>query len=108
MVTSASGMNVGEVLASATWKDKLTAAVAEACAVAKASGAEVEPQQFHAIFEGVPPGMRSSMQKDLAAGRQLEVDAIGGPIVRGGERYSIDVSTTMNLIAVILSKTIAR
>jgi 2-dehydropantoate 2-reductase len=108
LVTSASGMNVGEVLASAAWKDKLTAAVAEACAVAKASGAEVEPQQFQAIFEGVPPGMRSSMQKDLAAGRQLELDAIGGPIVRGGERYSIDVSTTMNLIAVILSRTIAR
>jgi 2-dehydropantoate 2-reductase len=51
--------------------------------------------------------MRSSMQKDLAAGRQLELDAIGGPIVRGGERYGINVSTTMNLIAVILSKAVA-
>ncbi len=107
LVTSASGMNVGEVLAHAGWKEKLTAATAEACAVAKASGAEVDAQQFQATFQGVPPGMRSSMQKDLVAGRQLELDAIGGPIVRGGERYGIDVSTTMNLIAVILSKTAA-
>ena len=108
LVTSASGMNVGEVLANGTWKEKLTSAVAEACAVAKASGAEVDPLQFQALFEGVPPGMRSSMQKDLVAGRKLELDAIGGPIVRGGERYGLNVSTTMNLVAVILSKTISR
>jgi 2-dehydropantoate 2-reductase len=108
LVTSASGMNVGEIFADAAWKQKLSSAIAEACAVAKASGAELDAQQFQAVFDGVPPGMRSSMQKDLVAGRQLELDAIGGPIVRGGERYGIDVSTTMNLIAVILSKTLAR
>jgi ketopantoate reductase len=48
------------------------------------------------------------MQKDLAAGRQLELDAIGGPIVRGGERYGIDVSTTSDLMAAIQSKTVPR
>ena len=70
LVTSASSMNAGEVLADPAWKEKLTSAIAEACAVANASGAEVEPQQFQAIVDNVPPGMRSSMQKDLAAGRQ--------------------------------------
>ena len=48
--------------------------------------------------------MQSSMPKDLAAGRQLELDAIGGPIVRAGERYGIDVSTVSALIAVIRAK----
>ena len=48
--------------------------------------------------------MRSSMQKDVAAGRQLELDGIGGPIVRGGERYGIDVSTTAELMAAIQAK----
>jgi 2-dehydropantoate 2-reductase len=108
LVTSASGMNVGEILADAAWKQKLSSGIAEACSVAKSSGAVVDAQQFQTTFDGVPPGMRSSMQKDLIAGRQLELDAIGGPIVRGGERYGIDVSTTTNLIAVILSKTLAR
>ncbi len=107
LVTSASGMNVGEILADTRWKQKLTSAIAEACAVANASGAEVDAQKIQAIFDSSPPGMRSSMQKDLVAGRQLELDAIGGPIVRGGERYRIDISTTVKLMAEIQAKTIA-
>ena len=42
LVTSASGMNKGEIYADAQWKRKLMSAMAEACAVAKASGAEVD------------------------------------------------------------------
>ncbi len=87
LVTSASGMNKGEIYADADWKRKLISAT-----------------QIQAIFDGLPSGIRSSMQKDLASGRQLELDAIGGPIVRGGERYGIDVSTTAALIAVIRAK----
>ena len=101
LVTSASGLNVGEIFADARWRQKLNSAIAEACAVANASGAEVDALQLQAVFDGVPPGMRSSMQKDLAAGRQPELDAIGGPIVRSGERYGIDVSTTVELMAAI-------
>jgi 2-dehydropantoate 2-reductase len=109
LVTSASGMNKGEIYADAQWKRKLMSAMAEACAVAKACGAEVGPAQIQAIhiqaiYDGLPSGMRSSMQKDLAARRQLELDAIGGPIVRGGERYGIDVSSTAALIAAIHAK----
>ncbi len=104
LATSASGMNKAEIYADAEWKRKLMSAIAEACAVAKASGAEVDAAQIQAICDGLPPGMRSSMQKDLAAGRQLELDAIGGPIVRGGERYGLDVSTVAALIAAIRAK----
>ena len=104
LVTSASGMNKGEIYADAEWKRKLISAMAEACAVAKASGAEVEATHIQAIYDGLPSGIRSSMQKDLASGRQLELDAIGGPIERGGERYGIDVSTAVALIAVIRAK----
>jgi 2-dehydropantoate 2-reductase len=107
LVTSASGMNKGEILANAEWKGKLARAIAEACAVAKASGAEVDRPKLEAIFDSMPAGMRSSMQKDLAAGRQLELDAIAGPIVRGGQRYGLDVSTTVGLVAAIQAKTAA-
>lgn len=72
--------------------------------MANAGGAEIDALQVQGIFANSPPGMRSSMQKDLAAGRQLELDAIGGPIVRGGERYGIDVSTTVRLMAEIQAK----
>jgi 2-dehydropantoate 2-reductase len=104
LVTSASGMNVGEILADMGWKPKLRSAIGEACAVANASGAEVDGAQILTAFDSAPPGMRSSMQKDLVAGRELELDAIGGPIVRGGERYGIDVSTVVKLMAEIRSK----
>jgi 2-dehydropantoate 2-reductase len=104
LVTSASGMNKGEIYADAGWKDKLISAITEACAVAKASGAEVAATQIQVIFDGLPSAIRSSMQKDLAAKRPLELDAIGGPIARGGERYGINVSTTAALMAAIRAR----
>jgi 2-dehydropantoate 2-reductase len=107
LVTSASGMSVGEILADGAWEQKLKSTVAEACAVANASGAELNPAQIQAVFESVPPAMRSSMQKDVVAGRQLELDAIGGPIVRGGERHGIDVPTTASLMTAIRAKAAA-
>jgi 2-dehydropantoate 2-reductase len=107
LVTSASGMNVGEVLADPAWGRKLKSSVAEACAVANASGAELKAEQILAVFDGVSPTMRSSMQKDIMAGRQLELDAIGGAIVRGGERYGIDVSTVASLMTAIRAKAAA-
>ena len=69
--------------------------------MANASGAEMDAAQIQAVVDSSPPAMRSSMQKDVAAGRELELDAIGGPIVRGGERFGIGVSTTMELMAAI-------
>jgi 2-dehydropantoate 2-reductase len=108
LVTSASGKTVGEILADTRWRQELTSAVAEACAVANAGGAGIDAQKIQTLFDSSPPGMRSSMQKDVAAGRQLELDAIGGPIVRGGEHYGIDVSTTVSLMAAIRAKAAAR
>ena len=106
LVTSASGMSIGEVLANGDWELKLSSAIAETCAVANASGARLDAPQIRAGFDSAPPGMRSSMQKDLAAGRQLELDAIGGAVVRGGERYGIDVPMTSTLMAEIRSRSV--
>jgi 2-dehydropantoate 2-reductase len=106
LVTSASGMNIGEILANADWKAKLLSAIGEACAVANAGGAKLDALQVQTVFDNSPPGMRSSMQKDLAAGRQLELDAIGGPILRGGKRYGVDVSITVKLMAAIQAKAV--
>jgi 2-dehydropantoate 2-reductase len=41
------------------------------------------------------------MQKDVAAGRTPELDAIGGPILRGGERHGIPVPVTASLVETI-------
>ena len=107
MVTSASGKNTGEISADAEWKRKLDTAIAEACAVAKADGAEVDVPKLLAFCATMPPTMRSSMQKDVAAKRPLELDSIGGPIARLGEHYAVDVPVTRALIAAINAMTAA-
>ena len=48
--------------------------------------------------------MQSSMQKDVAAGREPELDAIAGPILRGGTRYGIPVPVTAELARLVQSR----
>jgi 2-dehydropantoate 2-reductase len=104
LATSASGKNMGEIIADPALKSTLDAALAEARAVAEADGAQIDPAKIQAIFDTAPATMRSSMAKDLTAGRRLELDGIAGPIVRGGEHYGIPVPTTRELISLIESQ----
>ena len=108
LATAASGKNLGEILADSDWKAKLDSAFAEARAVAEASGAEIDLAKVQAILASAPATMRSSMAKDLAAGRRLELDAIAGPIVRGGAQFGIPVPTTASLVAAIESQVTAQ
>jgi 2-dehydropantoate 2-reductase len=68
LVTSASGMNKGEIYADAGWKRKLISAMAEACGVAQASGAEVAPAQIQAIYDGLPAGIAAQCRRTLPPG----------------------------------------
>jgi len=98
LATTASGSPLGVVRSDAQWGTLMEACVNEACAVGVAAGARVAPEPILAAFEGLPDGFRSSMQKDVAAGRPPEVDAIAGPILRGGSKHGIDVSATRALV----------
>ena len=78
---------------------------AEALAVARAEGAQIDLQALHALAAAAPDTMRSSMQKDVAAGRRPELDAIAGPILRGGDRHGIGVAGTRELVDLIDART---
>ncbi len=108
LVTAASGKNLGEIQADPSSKTTLDNAFAEARAVAEQFGAQIDPARIQAILDSSPPTMRSSMAKDLAAGRQLELDGIAGPIVRGGAQWEIAVPTTQRLVAMIEERRRAR
>jgi len=97
LATTASGGSLGAVRSDAGWSARLEASVKEACAVGLAEGAEVAPEPILAALEGAPSAFRSSMQKDVAAGRAPELDAIAGPILRGGRKHGIEVSATRDL-----------
>jgi len=101
LVTAASGKNKGGVLADPEWKAALESAIREALTVARAYGAVIEDSTIWTILDTSPAVMRSSMLKDLIAGRKLEVDGIGGPVVRGGEKFGIPTPTTRQLMAEI-------
>ncbi len=98
LATTASGGSLGVVRSDAQWRALLEECVTETCAVGVAEGAKVTPEPILAALEGAPDGFRSSMQKDVAAGRPAEVDAIAGPILRGGREHGIDVSATRALV----------
>ena len=108
LVTTASGKNLGEILADEEWKKTMDYTFAEARAVAEAFGAQIDPARIQAIIDSAPRTMRSSMAKDIDAGRQLELDGIAGPIIRGGAQWEIAVPTTQRLVATIEERQRAR
>ncbi|HEY2805106.1 MAG TPA: 2-dehydropantoate 2-reductase [Gemmatimonadales bacterium] len=99
LTTTGLGGPIGEVRESAEWRPRLLACAREACQVARGSGATVDEAAILKAFDTFPAGMRSSMQKDVAAGRPPEVDAIAGPILRGAAKLGIKSLVTAELAA---------
>lgn len=69
----------------------------DAFAIARAEGAHIDEDALCALAAAAPYEMRSSMQKDVAGGRQPELDAIAGPILRGSGRHGIATPSTEEL-----------
>jgi 2-dehydropantoate 2-reductase len=98
---TASDRDKREIFADVAWRARLESAVGEACTVAAADGAAVDREKILATLGSLPATMRSSMQKDVSAGRMPELDAIGGPIIRAGRAYGLNVPVTRELVAKI-------
>lgn len=79
-------------------REELLAVVAEVAAVARAEGAPADEQAVVEFFDRVPASMQSSMQRDAAAGRATELDAIGGAVVRAGVARGVPVPVTARLV----------
>lgn len=104
LTTSATGLSIGEVSKDPVWRKKLEAVVREVAAVGTASGTPLDASTIIPFFEKTPPGGRSSMQKDVAAGKTPELDGIAGPILRRAEQHGIDVPVTRELVKMIRGK----
>ncbi|HEV7209691.1 MAG TPA: 2-dehydropantoate 2-reductase N-terminal domain-containing protein [Mycobacteriales bacterium] len=76
----------------------------EALAVARAEGADIDGPALRAAAGAAPDGMRSSMQKDVASGQAPELDAIAGPIIRGGITHHIPTPITEALSRLVLAR----
>jgi 2-dehydropantoate 2-reductase len=97
LATSSVQRPLGDVRSDEPLRELMLACAREACAVAMAEGATLDPAAYEQALLHAPASMRSSMQKDLAAGRQLELDAIAGPIIRGGRHHALPTPATEEL-----------
>ncbi|MGA9352306.1 MAG: ketopantoate reductase family protein [Terriglobales bacterium] len=104
LTTSAFDRTVGEVMADAKTRQQIEDCVREACAVAEAEGAKVDADAVLKLLKNAPFGFRSSMQKDLANDRALELDAIGGAVVRAAKRHGLSVPATEALMTQITER----
>jgi 2-dehydropantoate 2-reductase len=98
LTTTAYARTLGEIREDPALEAELEAAIREAGAVARAEGAQVDVEQTLGFLRAAPGGLRSSMQKDVEAGRAPELDAIGGPVVRGAGRHGLEAPVTAALM----------
>jgi 2-dehydropantoate 2-reductase len=94
LTTAATQRSIGGVRDDPRWRERLLGVQEEACEVALAVGARVNQEVTRNALLAMPDAMRSSMQKDQELGRPLELDAIAGPIVRGGREHGIPTPHT--------------
>ncbi len=93
LTTSASDRPLGFVRSDPRWRSALEGAVSETVAVANADGAELDAAVTLAELDQAHAELGSSMQRDIAAGREPELDAIAGAVLRAGARHGLRCPT---------------
>ncbi|WP_411147213.1 ketopantoate reductase family protein [Streptomyces sp. A30] len=96
LLTTRHGLSLGDVRTK--YREELTALVEETAEVSAACGGPADPAQALARYDSFPHGMKSSMQRDAEAGRPLELDAIGGALLRAAERHGVEAPVTARLV----------
>jgi 2-dehydropantoate 2-reductase len=100
--TSAYDKLLGEIRSTPELRADLEGVIEESCAVGQAEGAsEVDPATALAELEKAHDTLGSSMQRDIAAGRTPELDAIPGSVLRAGARHGIRCPTIERLVVMI-------
>jgi 2-dehydropantoate 2-reductase len=103
--TSAYDTLLGEIRSTPRLRADLEGAIEEACAVGRAEGAhDVDPAKAIAELNAAHATLGSSMQRDIAAGRTPELDAIAGSVLRAAARHGIPCPTIERLVAVIAAR----
>ena len=96
--TAAADRPVGFIRSDPEWRAALVGCIEEAAAVANADGAEIDPAARLAELDEAHAGLGSSMQRDISAGREPELDAIPGSVLRAGARHGIECPTIARLV----------
>ncbi|HEX7263156.1 MAG TPA: 2-dehydropantoate 2-reductase [Candidatus Dormibacteraeota bacterium] len=79
-------------------REDAIALIGEFADVAAADGVVIDRERGLQILDSMPESMETSMQRDQAAGRPLELDALGGALLRRAARAGIEVPVTRRLV----------
>jgi len=104
LLTTHERANIGEVRARR--REDLEALVREFASVAAAEGVAIDPIANLAFIEKAPDAMETSMQRDQAAGRPIEIDALGGALLRRAAKAGIDVPVTKRLVEELQARSV--
>jgi 2-dehydropantoate 2-reductase len=102
--TSAYDKLLGEILSTPELRAELVGAIEEGCAVAAAEGASIDASDPLGELSAAHPTLGSSMQRDIAAGRTPELDAIPGAVLRAAARHGLECPTIERLVASIAKR----
>lgn len=97
LTTSASNRTLGFIRSDPEWRRALEGCLSEGAAAANADGATVDAAVPMGELEQAHEGLGSSMQRDIAAGREPELDAIAGSVLRAAARHGIPCPTIARL-----------
>ena len=101
LMTSAYGQPLGPIRSTPELRDELRACVDEAAVVAGADGASVDPATVMGELDDAHETLASSMQRDIAAGVEPELDAIAGSVLRAAARHDVSCPTIERLAGVV-------
>ncbi|MEA2423255.1 MAG: 2-dehydropantoate 2-reductase [Thermoleophilaceae bacterium] len=104
LASSAWDLPLGEIRSDPERRAALEACVHEAAAVARAEGATVDPAFTIAELDDAHPELRTSMQRDIAAGRAPELDAIAGSVLRAAARHGLECPTIGRLASLVAQR----
>jgi 2-dehydropantoate 2-reductase len=102
--TSAYDKLLGEIRSTPSLRADLVGAMTEAAAAGRAEGAHVDADSAIAELERAHATLGSSMQRDIAAGREPELDAIPGSVLRAAARHGLTCPTIERLVEMIAAR----
>ncbi len=103
-VTALARATAGEVRTLPATRALLRQAMHEVAAVGRAAGAQLPAdcvERAMATVDSLEPGVTSSLQRDVAAGRRFELEAFSGTVVRLAHELAIDAPVHTGIDALL-------
>jgi 2-dehydropantoate 2-reductase len=96
LLTTKYGTSAGDIRTA--HRDELLAIINEIAHIGEKIGAVLSADTAVQFFDSVPASMQSSMQHDAAAGRAIEIEAIGGAVLRAAAQTGIAAPVTERFV----------